>query len=102
LIQVDVLIKIYPKISGEVKLVGIIKRTDQNIQQSSNGMSTTQYLESMNQFILTDKDGSISNVTYGLMETLGLHPAFFNNARVNRLFNLRIDQIAPLAIDPFN
>ncbi|TNV87786.1 hypothetical protein FGO68_gene11593 [Halteria grandinella] len=99
LAPIDILIKIYPRINGDIKLVGIIRRTELNIQGS---LSTHSWVESMTQYILTDRYGSITNITQGLIEMLGLHPKFFQHKRVNTLLNIKMDMIAHEALEPKN
>lgn len=50
--------------------------------------------------IFTDSKGYICNVSMGLISVLGLHSKFFKYSNDSFMSMIRLDQIAPLALDP--
>ncbi|TNV87925.1 hypothetical protein FGO68_gene15701 [Halteria grandinella] len=90
LLPIDLMIKVYPKISGGIKLVALIKPT-------VIGRSDLMKSEYNEHYIMTDRLGYICNISAGLVGQLGLHPAFFNYDDSSFQSMVRIDKIIPNA-----
>ncbi|TNV87799.1 hypothetical protein FGO68_gene10995 [Halteria grandinella] len=96
ILKLDIVIKLYPKINGEIKLAGLLQRSQNNSKETlaiqeeaqSAGIELTKHM------ILTDRKGYISNISVGLVTCLGLHPKFFQYSHDSFLSMVRIDQIA--------
>lgn len=50
--------------------------------------------------IMADQKGYVCNVSLGLVYALGLHPKFFSYSHDSFMAMIRLDQLAPSALDP--
>lgn len=102
LLPIDLLIKVHPSITGDIKLVGLIQKKadeeDITIPNLNNHVMSDDRLpstiENHELLILTDSKGNISNISPGMMQALGLHPRFFNYNADNFLSMINIDALA--------
>ncbi|TNV74639.1 hypothetical protein FGO68_gene3862 [Halteria grandinella] len=100
--QIDILIKIYPKISGEIQLAGVLQKSILSQQVNHINQDTMLGLDHVQHMILTDQKGYVSNASFGMLNTLGLHPKFFRYQHDSLMSMIRLDFIAPTALDPGN
>lgn len=85
---IRLLVKVYPKISDKILFVGFIQNLDK-FDEMEPPKYEYEHLE--HQYILTDKDGNITNVTEGLNNELGLNAKFFqySDSIFENMFNLQ-------------
>ncbi|TNV87849.1 hypothetical protein FGO68_gene3282 [Halteria grandinella] len=104
LIPIDLLIKVHPAITGDIKIVGIIQQrveeSDQLQINSSSEILHEKNLENTQLLILTDTKGNIANISSGIVRSLGLLPKFFVYNPDNLFSLINIDSIAPQLSDP--
>lgn len=104
--RIDVIIKLYPRINGEIRLAGMIGRsfTDVQRQESASNDEALRLtgLDPVRHLLITDRKGYISNVSVGLVNLLGLHPKLFKYSNDSLASMLSIDSIAPSVMDPAN
>ncbi|TNV73930.1 hypothetical protein FGO68_gene13236 [Halteria grandinella] len=100
--QIDILIKIYPKISDEIQLAGVLQKSILSQQVNHINQDTMLGLDHVQHMILTDQKGYVSNASFGMLNTLGLHPKFFRYQHDSLMSMIRLDFIAPTALDPGN
>jgi PAS domain S-box-containing protein len=73
--EIELIVKVLPEINDKLIFVGFMQKTDrfEDMEPPSGEMDRHD-----KQYLVTDYDGNITNVTEGLMYDLGLHSKFFN------------------------
>ena len=68
------IVKVFPQVNDRIVFVGFIQRNDRFEDMEPVKPEFEKYDK---QYIITDVDGNITNVTEGLNTELGLHAKFF-------------------------
>lgn len=67
--------KVYPQVNEKIVFVGFVQRHNAFEDMES---AKPEYEKFDHEYIITDKEGNITNVTEGLFMEMGLHSKFFN------------------------
>ncbi|TNV87774.1 hypothetical protein FGO68_gene3491 [Halteria grandinella] len=104
LIKIDLIVKLIPRIDGELKLAGMIQRAPPEIKESQTykkGMQNCT-LGLVQHMIMTDRQGFIQAISIGLVQRLGLHPKFFNYKNESVIQMMNLEEIAENIVGPDN
>jgi hypothetical protein len=72
---IDLLVKIYPEINGQIIFVGFVQKSEGFHEMDE---PPQEYEGKEQHYIITNRVGYISSVTSGMLMSLGIHPRCFN------------------------
>ena len=80
--------KVYPHLTDKIIFIGFLQRASKFEEMES---PKTQYETYEQNYIITDKEGNITNVTEGLNFDLGLNAKFFHytDSIFQQMFNIQ-------------
>jgi PAS domain S-box-containing protein len=97
--EIELIVKVFPQIDDQIIFVGFLQHYD-----SFDDMEPVkpEYERFDKQYIITDTDGNITNVTEGLSNEMGLNAKFFNytDSIFQQMFN--IQKICPQIFEDDN
>ncbi|TNV87853.1 hypothetical protein FGO68_gene5771 [Halteria grandinella] len=90
--EIELIVKVFPQVNEQIVFIGFISRHDRfdDMEQVK-----PEFEKLDKQYIITDVEGNITNITEGLKLDIGLHSKFFqySDSMFQQMFN--IQQICP-------
>jgi hypothetical protein len=95
--EIELIVKVFPQVNDRIVFVGFIQRNDRFDDMEPVKPEFEKYDK---QYIITDVEGNITNVTEGLNIELGLHAKFFSytDSIFQQMFHLK--RICPDIFEP--
>lgn len=86
--EIELIVKVFPQVNEQIVFVGFIARHDRfdDMEQVK-----PEYEKLDKQYIITDNEGNITNITEGLKLDIGLHSKFFqySDSIFQQMFNIQ-------------